>query len=645
VIGRWRQTGLFQSLMHRGQVVTTVVATALLLQSWLLPLVASDLGEVARLLQLAALLLAGIPIVAGAIAGLSQGRTNVDELVSLALLGCVGAGEFGAGAVVAVLMRLGNLAEEFTAARARRGIERLIRMQPDRARVRRGDEDVEIPAAELQAGDLVVVRPAETIPADGDVTWGRSWVDESAITGESLQREKEAGSTVFAGTCNANGALHVRVTRAGTDTTLSRIAALVVDAESSQAPIIRLADALAGFFTPVILAIAALVLWTSGDISRALAVLIVGCPCALILATPTAVVAALSCAARRGVLIKSGAMLEAAAKLDTFYFDKTGTVTTGRMELVELETFGPFDRRQVLELAAAAEKHSHHPLAEELVRTARAEDIQPSDPDHVDEQFGQGVDVRLGGRRVVVGRREYVGSHLNDSGDVPSSGEGGKGSRTPSKRVRDPFPPSDDGDRTVLYVACDGELVGRAQFRDQLRSDAREGLASLRRLGVREVSILTGDRADVAETVRGQVGADRVYAELLPEAKLRIVHKAIESGRRVAVVGDGVNDAPALAAAQVGIAMGASGTPVALETADVALMEDRIDRVGLLVGLARATRQVIVQNLWFAATFNIAALVASGAGLLGPALAALLHNVSSIAVVVNSARLVRYGRK
>jgi len=345
VIGRWRQAGRFQSLLGRGPIAVTLLAAALLLESWLLPLVGPDLPDMARLLQLAALLLAGVPIVTGAIAGLSAGRTNVDELVSLALLGCLGAGEFGAGAVVAVLMRLGNLAEEFTAARARKGIERLVRMQPQRARVRRNGRDVEIAAAELKPGDLVVIRPAETIPADGNVTWGQSWVDESAITGESLQREKRPGSTVFAGTCNANGALHVEVTRAGEDTTLARIAALVIDAESSQAPIIRLADALAGFFTPAILIIAATAFWASGEVSRALAVLIVGCPCALILATPTAVVAALSCAARRGVLIKSGAVLEAAARLDTFYFDKTGTVTTGRMELVELETFGAFTRR------------------------------------------------------------------------------------------------------------------------------------------------------------------------------------------------------------------------------------------------------------------------------------------------------------
>ena len=525
--------------------------------------------------------------------------------------------EFQAAGVVAFLMQVGTLVEELTAARARAGIQHLIQMQPQRATVRRDGDEVEIPADQLRPGDLIVVKAGDVIAADGEVTWGHSWANEAPITGESLPAEKQPGDTVYAGSTNGTGAMHVTVSRAGADTTLARIVALVVDAESQQSPIIRLADEFAGFFTPLILTVAIVVFVATGELDRSLSVLIVGCPCALILATPTAIVAAISAAARRGVLIKSGAHLEEAARIDTVFFDKTGTLTTGRLDLVGLEAIEPFREDDVLQMAAVAEKLGHHPLRDVLLAQADARSLPVDDPEQFQSEPGLGVTARWAGHDLAVGSLAFVSRRLAQA----------------PERVA--------GQVGTFYVACDGRLAGVGRFRDRLRPEARDAVGRLRRLDVARVVILTGDRQEVADEVCAAIGADQAQAELLPEQKLDLVRSARSGGHHVAAVGDGINDAPALAAADLGVAMGASATPAALETADVALMEDRLDRLALLIAHARKTRRVICQSLIFAAAFNLGALVISSVGWLSPGGAALAHNISSVLVVLNSARLIR----
>ncbi|MFZ5928069.1 MAG: heavy metal translocating P-type ATPase [Acidobacteriota bacterium] len=503
-------------------------------------------------------------------------------------------------------------------ARARRktseALSALARLEPDTVRVLRNGAEVEIPAASLHAGDLAIARPGERIAADGVVVEGASSVDESMLTGEPLPVEKTPGSRVTGGTLNVEGRLVYRATAVGGETELERILRLLRDAQASRAPIQRLADRVAAVFVPAVIAIAALSYLITGSFPAAVAVLIVACPCAMGLAVPAAVLAATGRAARAGILFRHGEALEQLARIDTVVFDKTGTLTEGRPEVREFAAAAGVDAAQALLLAAAVEQASEHPLARAVVRHA----AQPLPPVSEFRALpGRGAEGVVEGRRVLIGRRDL----LEERGvELPAQEESAAG-------------------ETELWLAIDGRFAGVFRLADTLRADAREAVAELRRMGLR-AALLTGDSEPAARGMARRAGIEEVAAGVLPEGKLEFIERLKREGARVAMIGDGINDAPALAAATAGIAM-AAGADVAAAASDVTLIRAQLRLVPAALRLARSAVRVMRQNLFWAFIYNVIMIPVAAAGHLNPILAAAAMSLSSVSVVTNSLRLAR----
>jgi len=571
---------------------------------------------------LAALALAGGPIVWGAARGVARGRINVDELVAIAIAATVALGEFESAAIVAFIMSLGQLVEEITSDRARRAIEAILRERPSAALVVRDGVTRETPVDRVCPGETVRVRPGDVFPLDGEVVGGTTSADESTLTGEALPVPKREGDAVFAGTLNLEGCADVRVRCAACDGTLARIARLVEEAERHRAPVLRTAERYARWFTPGILAVAAAVWILTGDPLRAVTVLIVGCPCAFVLATPTAVVAALGRAAREGVLVKGGRFLEAAGRVDTLAFDKTGTLTEGLPEVALVWTARGAAEEEVLRAAAGAEAGSEHPLGKAVVEAARARGVA------FESRAGEmvstpGLGVRAGDVRVGSAR------YLEEQGVEP-------GAEARAFALR-----SQEEGRTALFVARGGSVLGGLAMRDRVRVEAPAVAAWARRSGLRTL-LLTGDQEAPARAVAAAVGVGEARAALLPGDKLAAIRGLQEEGRTVAYVGDGTNDGPALAQAELGVSLASRCNTVALETAHAVLMEGGLRRLPFLIELGRRTVRVIHWNLLvFGLFLNAGMLTLSALGFLTPILAALAHNAGSVAVVLNSARLLR----
>jgi heavy metal translocating P-type ATPase len=486
----------------------------------------------------------------------------------------------------------------------------------------------EIPAAEVRVGDIVVVRAGERIPVDGLVRQGTASVNQAPVTGESMPVEKSTGDEVFVGTLNESGALIIEATRVGEDTTLARIAQLVEAAQQNEAPIQRTLDRLAGWLVPVMLTLAALVFVFTHDIARAITVLIVACPCALILATPTAVMAAIARAARAGVLIKGGQFLEATARLHTIVFDKTGTLTYGEPEVADLRRFCDHSDAELVEMAAVAEKMSTHPVARAIMRKAQSLGLKTADPTSFEAHHGRGVVARRGEQRLVVGQKRWMSEqdiHLSESVDEHMDEHHGEG-------------------HTTVVVAHDGKVCGTICVADTVRASAKEAIGDLHELGIERIVMLTGDNRRVALDIAGKLGIDEVKAEVLPEQKAEQIESLKRSGRAggVAMVGDGINDAPALAVADVGVAMGVSGTDVAHEAADIALMADDLSKIAFSVGLSRQALRVIKQGLLFALVYNVTMVTLASSGHLHMIGGAIAHQFSSVLVILNAMRLLRY---
>ncbi|AUX48220.1 carbonate dehydratase [Sorangium cellulosum] len=544
------------------------------------------------------------------------------------------------GAIVSFVL-LGKLLETRARKRLADAVRGLVALQPKTARRLRGGLEEEIPAAELAPGDLVHVRPGERMPSDGEVVSGASAVDESMLTGEGLPVDKGAGAPVFGGTFNQSGQLTVRITKTGADTALARIVEAVEQAQGSKAPIARLADTVSGVFVPVVLGIAAVafVAWVIVDpsasglaaaVERFVAVLVIACPCALGLATPAAVAVGTGRGAELGVLVKGGAALEAASRVDTVFVDKTGTLTAGRPQLAAVEALPGVPEEELLRLVGSAELGSEHPVAKALVEGARARGLPLSAPEDFRAEAGRGVAARVAGRQVHLGTARYLAELGIDAAPLEELAQGlaGRGN-TPS------------------FVAVDGRLAGLVAVADLPTPEAREAVAALRRLGV-HVAMATGDREATARAVARQLGIDEVFAEVRPEDKARLVREARERGRVVAMVGDGINDAPALAGAHVGIAV-ASGADIAVAAADVALLRGGIAALPTALGLARATLRTIRQNLFWAFFYNVIGVpIAAGAlypltgWQLSPVLAGAAMSLSSVSVLLSSLRLRRF---
>jgi Cd2+/Zn2+-exporting ATPase len=570
-------------------------------------------------------ILLGIPLIWHAAYHLYMGHSHMDELVALAIVAAFAIGEYLEAGVIGFFLILANLIETRTALGARASIESLIRLTPTQAhRVVDNQEEI-VDTKNLRPGDIVRVRPGDNIPADGVVILGESSINQATITGESLPVDKAVTDTVFSGTTNLTGALDIEVTKAGSETTLGRVQSLILEAEGTRIPLMRLIDQYAGWYTPTIVMVAAVVLFFTHDLNRTIAMLVVACPCALVLATPTAMVAALSCAARLGILIKNVADLEHARNLTAAVFDKTGTLTTGLLSVTRMKPAPGVDGAELLHAAASAEMLSKHPAAKAVVNVAQQARLTPARPSTFEEVSGRGVIASVNGHEIRVGRSTWLAEQGQDM-----------------SLLSDPDFQEED-DLSMLYVTRGGKCIGWIGLEDKTRPDARAAIDSLRELGIKQLIMVTGDRWSVARRVAGEMGCTDVQAEVLPAQKLKLVDQLKAKGHRTVVIGDGVNDAPALVAGDLGIAMGAAGSDVAINSASIALMNNDLNRLPFLVRLSRQATMVIWQNLVFGILFIVSLEVLAVMGMLEAMVAAFLHTVSSAIVIFNSARLVRFG--
>ena len=605
-------------------IIGIFVGGVLVINSYIAALVFEDSFYSDALALVGALMLA-VPILAHALKHLSHGHMHMDELVALAVVAALAAGDFRAAGAVAFFLLLANLIETRTALGARASIESLVRLAPTKAHRLADSTEELVDPRELRPGDVVRVRPGDNIPADGEVVAGTSSVNQANVTGESLPVDKAVGDEVFSGTNNLAGAIDVQVTRAGEDTTLGKVKKLILQAERTRIPIMRLIDRYASWYTPTILMVTATVLLFTQQMDRAVTLLVVSCPCALVLAVPTAMVAALSCAARLGILIKDVGNLEIARDLGAFVFDKTGTLTTGQLSVTRMMPAAGVDGADLLIAAASAEGLSKHPVARAVAAVAEKARVRLVAATGFEEVSGQGVRASVGGRAVLVGRRGWLEEQGVDmaamAGDEYAEPEG----------------------LSTLYVARDAVVLGWIGLEDRTRDEAKQAMEELGGLGINELVMVTGDRWSVARRVAREMGCTEVQAEVLPADKLELVAALKRQRRRVAVVGDGVNDAPALAAGDLSIAMGAAGSDVAVNSASIVLMNNHLGRLPFLVRLSRKTIGVVHQNLIFGAVFVVTLAVLAGLGWISPVLGALLHVVGTTFVIFNSARLVRFG--
>lgn len=566
----------------------------------------------------AAIVLAfGFPIFRGVISGAVKRRVTSHTLMSVGALAALAVGEWATAALVVVFMKTGDYAERFTTERGRRALRDLTRMAPQTARVEREGVETDIQVGDVGVGEVVIVRPGEQVPVDGDVIAGQATVDQAAITGESMPVEAGPGAHVFAASFATLGGLRVRATSVGVDSTFGRVVKLVEEAEMHRADVQRIADKFATWYLPVVVTLATLTLLIRRDPLATAAVLVVACSCSFALATPIAMLASISQGAMRGVLIKGGKYIETLARADVLLIDKTGTLTLGKPRITDVVPLNGLAASDVLTLAASAERYSEHPLAEALRVAAADERLVLAQPERFESVPGFGVRADIKGHAIVVGSRRVLA--VGDSFVETLEAQG----------------------KTTLVVARDGEPVGVLAAADTSRPEVPGALAEVRRLGIRHIELLTGDNDRVAAAMAEWLGV-AYQANLLPEDKIAVVKEYQARGHVVVMVGDGVNDAPALAQADVGIAMGAAGTDVAIEAAHVALMREDWTLVPDVLGIAQRTMRIVKLNIGFTAVYNLAGLSLAAFGFLPLILAAAAQSLPDIGILANSARLLRY---
>lgn len=548
-------------------------------------------------------------------------------LITIAMFAAIAIGDLFAAGEVAFIMAIGALLEDATTNRAKKGLKKLISLAPTQGRrIRDGKEEM-IPAEKIVKGDMLRILPGETVPVDGVIVSGETSVDQSIMTGESLPVDKAAGDTVFCGTINRFGAIDIRATKVGEDSSLQKLIRMVQEAEDKKAPMARIADRVASWLVPVAMLVAAIAGIATQDIVRAVTVLVVFCPCALVLATPTAIMAAIGQATKHGVIIKSGEALEKMGKVDTIAFDKTGTLTYGKLEVSDVLSFAPdLDEEKLLYLAASAEAKSEHPLGKAIVAYAKKRDLPLSESAAFRMTSGKGISAEVDGYQLLCGNEKY----LHECGVSVTA----NAAATLEKlRLQ--------GKASIL-VAANGQCVGVIALSDVLRPEAAAMVQKLTAMQTNTV-LLTGDNQKTADYFATQVGIREVYADLLPEDKVGNIAALQKHGRNVCMIGDGVNDAPALKTASVGVAMGSMGSDIAVEAADIALMSDDISKISYLKRLSGATVKTIKLSITLSMCINFLAVTLSVLGLLNPTTGALVHNAGSCFVVLIAALL--YDRK
>ena len=568
-----------------------------------------------------AIIFCGIPIIMEAVTGLVTAfDIKADVLVSLALIASVCIGEDFAAGEVAFIMQLGALLEDLTVAKARAGIERLVHLTPRTARVIRGETEEILPAEEVKVGDRIRVLPGETVAVDGVIISGQTSVNQAVMTGESLPVDKAPGDEVASGTVNQFGAFEMRALKVGEDSSIQRMIRLVQSADAGKARIVGLADRWATWIVVIALSAAGITWIVTGEIIRAVTILVVFCPCALVLATPTAIMAAIGNATKHGFLVREGDALERLSSVTKITFDKTGTLTYGTPEVTAVKSVSDYTEEEIYFFAAAAEQMSEHPLGKAVVRCYRK---KPAACEDFQMRPGEGVTATVCGKVVKAGNLKLLKETLLSRTLATGAGRYlNEGS-------------------TVIYVAVDDRPAGYLVLSDTVREDSKDMITELDRIGVQPV-LLTGDHQNAADAIAAPLGIREVHAGCLPEDKLKYIGAYQEKGNAVCMIGDGINDAPALKKADVGIAMGGTGSDIAVDAADIALVDDEIRELPHLLSLSRRMMTTIKVNLTFSMTLNFLAIALAITGLLGPVIGALVHNAGSVLVIINSARLLKW---
>jgi Cd2+/Zn2+-exporting ATPase/Cu+-exporting ATPase len=575
-------------------------------------------ARVPFLLGLALVIAGGYPVFMNVIRATLRRQVISHTLMSLGVIAALVVGQWVTAALVVIFMRIGDYVENFTTESARRAVKELTTLAPQTARVERDGVEVEIPVSEVNLGETIIVRPGERIAVDGEVLSGQATLDQSAITGESMPIEAASGTHVYAATIAKLGSLRIRADRIGVDTTFGRVVKMVEEAEAHRADVQRIADVFSAWYLPVVAVIAALTfLITRNPLSTA-AVLVVACSCSFALATPVAMLASVGASAKRGLLIKGGKYLELLARADVLLVDKTGTLTLGQPQVTDVVPLNGLSRAEILTLAASAERYSEHPLAEAVRSLARDENISLLEPQDFEAVPGLGVRAVINQQRIVIGNRRMISASekLSIAADLESQG------------------------KTLLFLESNDQLVGILAAADTLRAEVPAALEAARALGIRHIELLTGDNERTASTLAEKLGVS-YRANLLPENKIEIVKDYQAKGHVVVMVGDGVNDAPALAQADVGIAMGAAGTDVAIEAAHIALMREDWNLVPDVLKIAKRTMRIVKMNLAFTTLYNIVGLSLAAFGILPPVLAAAAQSLPDIGIMGNSARLLK----
>ena len=570
----------------------------------------------------AGLWLLGLPLLYRTLRGMLRGRFAADLVAGLAVITAIVLGHPFAGLVIVLMQTGGEALEHYAERRASAAVRALEADAPREAHRLEGERVVDVPAEAVAVGDRILVRPGEMVPCDGLVESGTSQVDVARITGEPVPLRAAPGDTLRSGSLVMEGALVLRVTALSRESLYARIVELVRTAQASKAPLQRLADRYAVWFTPVTLAVAAVAYALSGDPDRVLAVLVVATPCPLILATPVAIIGGINRAARRQVIVRHGGALEALATVDTAVFDKTGTLTVGRPEVSEVQAVPPFGEDDVLRLAGTVEQGSGHLLARTLVAAAHHRGLKLGKPAGVTEAAGRGVSGMVGRQRIVVGALTLIEELAPEA-------------------VAGLHALHDGGPALRAYVTVDGRPAGSVTYADRLRSNAAEVVSRLRALGLERIALLSGDHAENVAAVAGAVGIDEVAADLLPEDKVRLVRRLTQAGRRVLMVGDGINDAPALSSSTVGLALGAHGGGIVAEAADVVLLVDDLQRVAEAVAIGRRTIRIARQSIGVGLGLSGLAMLVAAAGYIPPTVGALLQEGIDVAVILNALRASR----
>ena len=574
----------------------------------------------------AAIILCGIPIILEAIIGLvTEFDIKADVLVSLALIASIYIGEHFAAGEVAFIMQLGSLLEDLTVAKARAGIEKLVHLTPQTARVLSGGSEQIIPAEKVKVGDILRVLPGETIPVDGVILSGETSVNQAVMTGESLPVDKSAGDDVSSGTVNQFGAFEMKAAKVGEDSSIQRMIRLVQSADAGKAKIVGIADHWATWIVVIALSAALITWFITGKIIRAVTILVVFCPCALVLATPTAIMAGIGNVTKHGFLVREGDALERLAKVKRICFDKTGTLTYGSPKVTAIKSVSDLTENEIYSYTAAAEQFSEHPLGKAVVKCFKAENREMLSAKSFRMTAGRGVSAEIKNKLVLSGNEKF----LNENGvTIP-------------EKVKSETEHFLSQGCTVIYTAVSGTAAGYIVLSDTLRRESRAMIDEIRSLGVEPV-LLTGDNQNAAENIAKQLNISEIKSNCLPEDKLNFIDSSQKKGCAVAMIGDGINDAPALKRSDIGIAMGGVGSDIAVDAADIALVDDEVKELPHLLALSKRMMKTIKINLTFSMTLNFAAIVFAITGILNPVVGALVHNAGSVLVIINSALLLKW---